>query len=124
MTTRTSELNSVLSTLVSETGGIDYAAIVSSDGLILADTSSEGRDEPLYSAMGSTLLTMGGRIARELLGGDLEQAFVRSDAGYLIATACGRDAVLMAVASADARLGLLFYDLKRASERAAVTLGG
>jgi len=122
--TRSEELSSILRTLKSETDGVEYAAVVSSDGLPLSGTLPEDVDESLFSAMGSAMLTMGGRIARELLGGGLDQVFVRSDKGYLLAFRAGRDVVLIAVASESARLGLLFYDVGKAAARVAEALGG
>jgi hypothetical protein len=120
---RTDQLNPILAGRLSDRTGIESAAVFSSDGLIISDTLPQSIDEGLYAAMGSSIQVMGKRISRELLRGELEQMFVRSDNGYLIATKAGADATLIAVAPSHSQLGLLFYDLKKAAERVADALG-
>jgi len=52
-------------------------------------------------------------IAAELLGGGMEQTYVRGRQGYVILHAVGQEALLIVLTTPDAKLGLVFLDVKR-----------
>ena len=53
------------------------------------------------------------RIASELMGGSMEQTYVRGRLGYVILNAVGTEALLIVLTTPDAKLGLVFLDVKR-----------
>ena len=55
-------------------------------------------------------------IAGELGRGLLDQVYVRGANGYVILSAVGEEAVLTVLARKDAKLGLVFLDMRRAAE--------
>ena len=48
--------------------------------------------------------------------GDLDQVYIRGSTGYVILMSVGEEAVLTVLARKEAKLGLLFLDIRRATE--------
>jgi predicted regulator of Ras-like GTPase activity (Roadblock/LC7/MglB family) len=65
--------------------------------------------------MSAALLALGERSASELSRGQVEQVFVKGGDGYVVLMNAGRDAVLGALCRKDAKLGMVFLDMKRAA---------
>ena len=95
---------------------IEASAVVSVDGLIMASALPVDAEEDRVSAMSAAMLSLGERIAGELGRGTLEQVYIHGDNGYVILTAIGEEAVLTAMAREDAKLGLVFLEMRRAAE--------
>jgi predicted regulator of Ras-like GTPase activity (Roadblock/LC7/MglB family) len=105
-----------LKDLQASTPDIEASAIVSVDGLIMASALPPDVEEDRVSAMSAAMLSLGERIAGELGRGVLDQVYVRGANGYVILTAVGEEAVLTVLARKDAKLGLVFLDMRRAAE--------
>ncbi|MGQ9501844.1 MAG: roadblock/LC7 domain-containing protein [Anaerolineae bacterium] len=116
MATRTELMVNRLKELQASTPDVEASAVVSVDGLIIASALPTDVEEDRVSAMSAAMLSLGERIAGELRRGALEQIFVRGDHGYVILMAAGEDAVLTAMARPDAKLGLIFLDMRRAAQ--------
>lgn len=95
---------------------IDASAVVSVDGLSIASALPRGVEEDRVSAMSAAMLSLGERIASELGRGTLEQVYIKGQKGFVILMSVGQDAVLTALAGEQAKLGLLFLDMRRAAE--------
>ena len=95
---------------------MEASAVVSVDGLIIASALPADVEEDRVSAMSAAMLSLGDRIASELGRGSLEQVFIRGKNGFVILTAVGNDAVLTALARENAKLGLIFLEMRRAAE--------
>lgn len=95
---------------------IEASAVVSVDGLIMASALPADVEEDRVSAMSAAMLSLGERIASELGRGSLEQVYIRGNAGYVLLTAVGQEAVLTALARESAKLGLVFLEMRRAAE--------
>ena len=106
----------VLKDLEAATPDIEASAVVSDDGFIIASVLPQDIDEDRVGAMSATMLALGERAASELERGELEQTFVKGKNGYVIMSFVGESAVLTAIASKDAKLGLVFLEMKRAAE--------
>ncbi len=102
--------------LQASTPDIEASAVVSVDGLIIASALPENTEEDRVSAMSAAMLSLGERIAQELGRGELDQVYIKGDTGYVILTAIGEDAVLTALARPDAKLGLVFLEMRRTAE--------
>jgi predicted regulator of Ras-like GTPase activity (Roadblock/LC7/MglB family) len=113
---RIEELNQTLSNLQASSSDIEACAIVSEDGLIIASLLPQGVEEERIAAMSAVMLSMGERISLELKRGEMEQLYVKGKNGYFLGMHAGPHAVLIALARKDAKLGLIFFDLNKASE--------
>ena len=98
---------------------IQASAVVSVDGLIIASALPSSVEEDRVSAMSAAMLSLGERISMELNRGELDQVYIRGDEGYVMLTSVGNDAVLTVMASAEAKLGLIFLDINRTAEKLA-----
>ena len=110
---RVENIQEVLRSLRSVSPDIVGSAMVSTDGFIIASLLPSEVDEELVSGMAAALLGVGERIAAELMGGSMEQTYVRGRLGYVILNAVGREALLIVLTTPDAKLGLVFLDVKR-----------
>ncbi len=113
---RTELMVSRLRDLQASTPDIEASAVVSVDGLIMASALPADVEEDRVSAMSAAMLSLGERIAGELGRGLLEQVYIRGAQGYVFLSAVGEDAVLTVLARKDAKLGLIFLDMRRAAE--------
>ena len=95
---------------------VEAAAIISVDGLPIATSLPQNVDEDRVSAMSAAMHSLGDRIASELGRGLLDEVYVKGEKGYVILRAVGDEAVLTVLARQQAKLGLLFYDMRRAAE--------
>lgn len=95
---------------------IQASAVVSVDGLIIASALPGNVEEDRVSAMSAAMLSLGERISIELRRGNLDQVYIRGDNGYVMLTSVGQEAVLTVMASVNAKLGLIFLDIKRTAE--------
>ncbi len=101
---------------------VEAAAIISVDGLPIASSLPQGVEEDRVSAMSAAMLSLGERIAGELGRGMLDEVYVRGEKGYVILRAVGEEAVLTVLARQQAKLGLLFLDMRRAAEELSTIL--
>ena len=92
------------------------SAVVSVDGLTMASALPTDVEEDRVSAMSAAMLSLGERIASELNRGALDQVYIHGDDGYVILSAIGTEAVLTALAQEEAKLGLVFLEMRRAAE--------
>jgi len=113
---RADMLTSILSDLNGTSADIEASAVISTDGLMMASLMPAGMDEDRIGAMSAAMLSLGDRTATELARGTLEQVLVRGKGGYIVMTHAGSESVLTVVTKANAKLGLIFLDVKRAAE--------
>lgn len=102
---------------------IEASAVVSVDGLIMASALPQEVEEDRVSAMSAAMLSLGERISGELGRKGLEQVYIKGSAGFIILTSIGEEAVLTALARQEAKLGLIFLEMRRAAEDLARLVG-
>ena len=112
---RAEEMVKRLREMQAATPEIEASAVVSVDGLTIASALPTDVEEDRVSAMSAAMLSLGERIAGELGRGSLDQVYIRGDNGYVILMSVGEEAVLTALARKDAKLGLVFLDMRRAA---------
>jgi predicted regulator of Ras-like GTPase activity (Roadblock/LC7/MglB family) len=95
---------------------VEASAVVSVDGLTIASALPQGVEEDRVSAMSAAMLSLGERIASELGRGSLNQVYIKGENGYVILMSVGEEAVLTVLARGQAKLGLIFLDMRRAAE--------
>ena len=113
---RTGRMVDRLKELQISTPDVEASAVVSVDGLIMASSMPAGVEEDRVSAMSAAMLSLGERIAGELGRGSIEQVYIRGENGYVVLMAVGEEAFLTVLARKQAKLGLLFLDMRRAVE--------
>jgi predicted regulator of Ras-like GTPase activity (Roadblock/LC7/MglB family) len=113
---RTERMVDQLRSLQINSQDIEASAVVSVDGLIMASALPAGMDEDRVSAMSAAMLSLGERIAGELGRGYLDQVYIKGENGFVILMSVGEEAVLTVLAQKDAKLGLIFLDMRRAVE--------
>lgn len=95
---------------------IEASAVVSVDGLAIAAVLPQGVEEDRVAAMSAAMLSLGERISSELGRSTLEQVYVKGVKGYIILMSIGDNAVLTSIANEQAKLGLIFLEMRRAAE--------
>ncbi len=113
---RTDALLGVLKNLQTSSADIEATAVVSVDGLVMASALPADVEEDRVAAMSAAMLSLGERTAQELGRGILNQVFIKGENGYVLLMNAGEDAVLTAMARADAKLGMIFLDMKRTAD--------
>jgi predicted regulator of Ras-like GTPase activity (Roadblock/LC7/MglB family) len=113
---RTKQMVDRLRELQASTPDVEASAVVSVDGLTMASSLPAGIEEDRVSAMSAAMLSLGERIAGELGRGTLDQVYIKGEHGYVLLMAVGEEAVLTVLAREQAKLGLLFLDMRRAAE--------
>jgi uncharacterized protein len=113
---RSEKMVSRLRSMQAAAPDIEASAIVSVDGLIMASSLPAEVEEDRVSAMSAAMLSLGERIAGELGRGNLDQVYIRGSNGFIVLTSVGANAVLTTLARQDAKLGLIFLEMRRAAE--------
>jgi len=119
---RTELMSNRLRDLQVSSTDVEASAIVSVDGLIIASALPPNVEEDRVSAMSAAMLSLGERIASELRRGLLSQVYIKGNHGYILLTSVGEEAVLTVLARKEAKLGLIFLDMRRAAEDLATLL--
>ncbi len=113
---RERQLNEVLEKLLHSSDYLEAAALVSFDGLIMASALPAEVEEDRVAAMSAAILSLGEKAAHELGKGNLTQVFVEGERGFVFLMSAQEKAVLVGIARKEAKLGLVFYDLKNAAQ--------
>jgi predicted regulator of Ras-like GTPase activity (Roadblock/LC7/MglB family) len=119
---RTDQMIARLRDLAASSPDVEASAVVSVDGLTMASALPPQVEEDRVAAMSAAMLSLGERIANELGRGNLDQVYIKGENGYVVLMSVGRDAVLTVLARQQAKLGLLFLDMRRATEDLAALL--
>lgn len=111
---RVDNLNGVLRRMQSSSPEVEACALISDDGLMIASVLPQDIDENRVAGMSATLLSLGMRAATELGRGAVDEVIVRGDQGYAVMLSAGRGVLLLTLATENAKLGLIFYDMREA----------
>ena len=103
---------------------VEAAAVISPDGLPMASALPPEVEEDRLAAMSASLLTLGEKASEGLDKGHLAQVLVEGDQGYVLLTSAGPDALLVAVMSHDAKVGLVLFEMRRAADSIAAVMDG
>jgi hypothetical protein len=107
-------VNDQLRVLRTSTPEIIGAVVVTMDGFVVSSVIPSEVDEELIGGMAAALLGVGERIAYDLMRAEMEQVYVKSPKGYVIVNAITKDSALVLLVTREAKLGLIFLELKRA----------
>lgn len=99
--------------------GVIAAMIVSTEGLPIAWVLPQGIDETRMAAMTAALSSIAERAIIEMKKGEFQQLYIKGKEGYLLVLQAGPNAILTVSTTKDVRLGLIFLDCKRTTEKIA-----
>ena len=111
---RFESLNRILRSLQSASPDMEACALISEDGLMIASVLPQHIDETRVAGMSATLSSLGTRAAAELERGEVEEVLVRGKQGYAVMMNAASGTLLLCLASKQAKLGLVFLDMRRA----------
>lgn len=119
---RGSRITDALRVLRTSTPEILGAVVVNMEGFVIASLLPSEVDEELIGGMAASLLGVGERISADLMGSTMEQVYVRSPKGYIVLNAISPEAALVLLVTREAKLGLIFLEVKRVAAELARVL--
>lgn len=121
MSAKAEKLTQVLENL-EQNSEVMNSAIVSSKGQVMASALHEDVDESAVGAMTAAMTSVGNRVADTLESGDTESLVIHGS-GNLIMVDRMAEATLIAIAPAEAKVGLIDYEVNTALDEIEKTLG-
>jgi predicted regulator of Ras-like GTPase activity (Roadblock/LC7/MglB family) len=113
---RSARLDRILAELVGQVPEIEAASVVSFDGLPMASALPPGMDEDRVAAMSAALLSLGERAAEGLGRGELSQVYIEGENGNVFLVSADDEAVLVAVSSRGAKVGMMLFEICHAAK--------
>lgn len=110
---RAGRMASALDGFVRSSPDIVAAAVVSFDGLPMASALPPDMPEDRLGAMSAALLALGEQAMFSLGRGRLNQVFVEGEHGFVFLMSAEDQAVLAAVATREAKIGFMLYEMRR-----------
>ena len=117
------KLRDVLRGIASQTADIEGAALVSYDGIMIANALQRDSPAEIVAAITATLLNLGKMSVDVLQLGGLDQVFIKCQDGYIVIGRAGDRNVVTIMAKRDAKLGILINEMNKASEAVLKVLG-
>jgi uncharacterized protein len=114
--TKAERLAAALNDFISSSPDVEAAAVVSFDGLAMASALPPDMDEDRLGAMSAALLSLGEQAAGGLGRGELNQVFVEGEHGFVFLMSARDQAVLAAVTSKQAKIGLMLFEMRRSAD--------
>ncbi|MEV1143307.1 roadblock/LC7 domain-containing protein [Micromonospora sp. NPDC049799] len=109
----------LLNDLVARVGEVDKAIVLSNDGLLLAFSSSMSRDDAEHlAALASGVQSLARGASSRFGGGPVQQTIIEMQSTYLFVTAAGSGASLSVLATENADLGLIAFEMARLVKQA------
>ncbi|GAB3459845.1 roadblock/LC7 domain-containing protein [Actinophytocola sediminis] len=105
-------LNWLLDDLVKRLAGAERAVALSADGLLLGRSASLDRENGEHlAAMASAFRSLARGVGSQFNKGAVQQTVVELEYGFLVVTEAGEGACLALLASANADLGMIAYEM-------------
>lgn len=107
-----SELNWLLDDLVSRVSGAERAVVLSSDGLVVGRSGALSREDSEHlAAMASAFQSLARGVGRHFGRGGVRQTVVELEHAYFVVTAAGTGTCLALLASENADMGMIAYEM-------------
>jgi predicted regulator of Ras-like GTPase activity (Roadblock/LC7/MglB family) len=111
-TTPTSDLTWLVDDLISRVGPARAAVVLSADGLLIASSAGLSRDDAEHlSAVAAGFQSLARGAGKRFGGGSVRQTIVEMDSAFLFVTAAGSGACLAVLATENADVGLVAYEM-------------
>ncbi|NYE46566.1 putative regulator of Ras-like GTPase activity (Roadblock/LC7/MglB family) [Spinactinospora alkalitolerans] len=118
MSNAAGDLNWLLDDLIDRVVGADRAIVLSADGLLIGRSRNLSTEDAEHlSAVASAFQSLARGTGRQFGGGAVRQTVVEMEYAYLFVTAAGEGACLAVLASEDADVGLVAYEMNMRIKR-------
>jgi predicted regulator of Ras-like GTPase activity (Roadblock/LC7/MglB family) len=106
------QLGWLLDNLVSRVANVRQALLLSRDGLVVATSQNMSREEgDNLSALAAGVHSLARGVGRQVGGEEVRQTIIEMNSAFLFVMAAGQGACLAVLASADANLGVMAYEM-------------
>ncbi|MEU7802601.1 roadblock/LC7 domain-containing protein [Micromonospora arborensis] len=113
------DLAFLLDDLVTKVKQAEHAVVLSGDGLLIAASAGLSRDDGEHlAAIASGIQSLAKGAGARFGGGAVQQTIIELESSFLFVTAAGRNACLAVIASEDADVGLVAYEMAMLVRRA------
>jgi predicted regulator of Ras-like GTPase activity (Roadblock/LC7/MglB family) len=122
-TKQSANLTWLLDDLIERVPTAQQAVVLSADGLMLGASAAMDREDAEHlSAMAAGFQSLAKGASRHFEAGQVRQTVVEMEEAFLFVTAAGQGACLAVLASADADLGLIAYEMAMLVTRVGQTM--
>jgi predicted regulator of Ras-like GTPase activity (Roadblock/LC7/MglB family) len=108
------KMTEILKAFMSRDERLQASAIVTVDGFIIAYELKTEIEAESLAAMPSAVLSLSKKASRTLMKGNLEQVYLKGNKGYLLMIHSGEELCLTTLATNEAKLGMVFLEMRRA----------
>ena len=117
------ELGWLLDSLVSRVANVSQALVLSRDGLAVAKSQDMSREEgDRLSALAAGVQSLARGAGQQVGGGEVRQIVIEMDSAFMFVMAAGEGTCLAVLASAEANLGVMAYEMAMLARRMGVHL--
>jgi uncharacterized protein len=117
------QLGWLLDNLVSGVAHVRQALVLSRDGLVVAKSQSMSREEGDHlSALVAGVQSLARGAGQQVGGGEVRQTIIEMESAFMFVMAAGQGTCLAVLASADANLGVMAYEMAMLVRRMGVYL--
>jgi predicted regulator of Ras-like GTPase activity (Roadblock/LC7/MglB family) len=100
-----------------QSGGMESAAVITRDGLLVASELSESVDGETLAAMTATMTGAAETAMSELKKKEMDRIIVESSDSKLISMGAGKKAIIVCMVSEKAKLGFILLEMEKASKQ-------
>ena len=106
------QLGWLLDNLVSQVANVREALILSRDGLVVAKSSNMSREQgDRLSALAAGVQSLARGAGQQVGGGEVRQIIIEMDSAFMFVMAAGQGTCLAVLASAEANVGVMAYEM-------------
>ena len=106
------QLSWLLDSLVGRVQHVRQAVILSRDGLVVATSQNMNRvDGDHLSALAAGVQSLARGAGRHFEGGEVRQTIIEMDSAFMFVMAAGQGTCLAVLASAEANVGVMAYEM-------------
>lgn len=106
------QLGWLLDNLVSQVANVRQALVLSRDGLVVAKSQNMSREQGDHlSALAAGVQSLARGAGQQVGGGEVRQTIIEMDSAFMFVMAAGQGTCLAVLASADANLGVMAYEM-------------
>jgi hypothetical protein len=110
------EIQQSLEKLKKSSQVIEAAALVSSEGFIMASVLPESLGEERIAGLSAAFMGLAERCTGEMGKGNPRQLFIQAEKGYIVMMGAGNGTYLSVLASSYGKPGMLLFDMKKTAE--------
>lgn len=116
------KVKQIMEEATSLAAGIKAWVLLSKEGLPIASSISQDKEEAETAAMAASLLSVADLAAEKMEQGILEEVLLTNERGLIILKSAGERAIMVIAASKSLKTGLLVYAAKTACDEIATLL--